>query len=44
MVNVGQNYSLESLFFVRLYHEQGKIGRLTVRLSGGGSQVNVFIV
>lgn len=45
MVNLGQNYSLESLaFFVRLYHELGKIGRLSVRLSGGGSAGKVFIV
>jgi len=45
VVNLGQNYSLESLaFFVRLFHELGKIGKLTVRPGGGGPQGNVFIV
>ena len=31
VISIGQNYSLESLaFFVRLYHELGKIGRISV--------------
>ena len=34
VVNLGQNYSSESLaFFVRLYHELGKIGKLEVKLN-----------
>ncbi len=42
VVNVGQTYSLESLsFFVRLYHELGKIGKLDVRINSLGK---VFII
>ena len=42
VVNLGQIYSLESQsFFVRLYHELGKIGKLDVRISSSGK---VFIV
>lgn len=42
VVNLGQTYSLESLsFFVRLYHELGKIGKLDVRINSSGK---VFII
>ena len=42
VVNLGQTYSLESLsFFVRLFHELGKIGKLDVRINSSGK---VFIV
>jgi len=41
VVNLGQNYSAESLeFFVRLYHELGKVGSLNVVETASG---NVFI-
>lgn len=40
VVNLGQIYSQESLsFFVRLYHELGKIGKLNVSLNSSAEKV-----